>query len=47
MEEKIDILERKKNEENLVTELLEEELKRQKEIIESKKKWFICMINII
>ena len=38
MEEKIDILERKKNEENLVTELLEEELKRQKEIIESKKK---------
>ena len=37
-EEKIDILERKKNGESLVTELLDEELKRQKEIIESKKK---------
>ncbi len=37
-EEKIDILEGKKNEKELVTVLLKEELARQKEIIESKKK---------
>ena len=38
IEEEIDILEGKKKKETLVTELLEEELTRQKEIIESKKK---------
>lgn len=38
IEDGIDILEGKKKKETLVTELLEEELTRQKEIIESKKK---------
>ena len=38
IEDEIDILEGKKKKETLVTELLEEELARQKEIIESKKK---------
>ena len=38
IEEKIDILEGRKKNKVLVTELLEEELARQKEIIESKKK---------
>ena len=38
IEEEIDILEGKKKNKTLVTELLEEELARQKEIIESKKK---------
>ena len=47
IEEEIDILEGRKKNKTLVTELLEEELARQKEIIESKKKWFICKKNII
>ena len=38
IEEEIDILEGRKKNKTLVTELLEEELARQKEIIESKKK---------
>lgn len=38
IEEEIDILEGKKKNKTLVTELLEEELARQKKIIESKKK---------
>ena len=38
IEEEIDILEGRKKNKVLVTELLEQELKRQKEIIESKKK---------
>ena len=37
IEEEIDILEGRKKNKTLVTELLEEELARQKEIIESKK----------
>ncbi len=38
IEEKIDILEGKKREKSLVTELLKEELARQKEAIESRRK---------
>ena len=38
IEEEIDILEGRKKNKTLVTELLEEELARQKKIIESKKK---------
>lgn len=37
IEEEIDILEGRKKNKSLVTELLEQELKRQKELIESKK----------
>lgn len=40
IEEEIDILEGRKKNKGLVTELLEEELTRQKEIIESKKSDF-------
>ena len=38
MEEKIEMLEGKKKEKGLVTDLLKEEIVRQKELIESKKK---------
>lgn len=38
-EEKIAMLEGKKQEKSLVTELLKEELARQKEALESKRKW--------